>query len=137
MSLACEVLSDRTEARQNAGNLVARSDYHESESNRCRYERYSDASFDLKAGQHFFGERTEFSNETFLAKAFGWDAVRAVARNGNYGLTMFFVISGYLITANADCRWSELSAIDARAFNRLCIARPIDQRSHGSFKPVH
>ncbi|MBB5541671.1 peptidoglycan/LPS O-acetylase OafA/YrhL [Paraburkholderia fungorum] len=40
-------------------------------------------------------------NDTFLAQVFGWDAVRAVARNGNYGVTMFFVISGYLITSNA------------------------------------
>ncbi|MFL9867765.1 acyltransferase [Paraburkholderia fungorum] len=62
-------------------------------------------------------------NDTFLAQAFGWDAVRAVARNGNYGVTMFFVISGYLITSNADRRWAGLSGIDARAFYRLRIAR--------------
>jgi peptidoglycan/LPS O-acetylase OafA/YrhL len=62
-------------------------------------------------------------NDTLLARAFGWDAVRAVARNGNYGVTMFFVISGYLITSNADRRWSALSGIDARAFYRLRIAR--------------
>ncbi|WP_416340325.1 hypothetical protein [Paraburkholderia sp.] len=61
----------------------------------------------------------------------------ALSINGNYGLTMCFVISGYLITVNADRRCSALCAIDARAFNRLRIARPIDQRSHGSFKPVH
>lgn len=62
-------------------------------------------------------------NDTLLARAFGWDAVRAVARNGNYGVTMFFVISGYLITSNAERRWSGLSGIDARAFYRLRIAR--------------
>jgi peptidoglycan/LPS O-acetylase OafA/YrhL len=51
----------------------------------------------------------------FCARVLGWDAVRAVARNGNYGVTMFFVISGYLITSNADRRWSALGAINARA----------------------
>jgi peptidoglycan/LPS O-acetylase OafA/YrhL len=30
-----------------------------------------------------------------VARTFGWDAVHAVVRNGNYGVTMFFVISGY------------------------------------------
>lgn len=62
-------------------------------------------------------------NDTFLAQVFGWDAVRAVARNGNYGVTMFFVISGYLITSNAARRWSGLDGINARAFYRLRIAR--------------
>lgn len=62
-------------------------------------------------------------SDTTLAMAFGWDAVRAVARNGNYGVTMFFVISGYLITSNADRRWSGLGNIDARAFYGLRIAR--------------
>ncbi len=62
-------------------------------------------------------------NDTFLATVFGWEAVRAVARNGNYGVTMFFVISGYLITSNADRRWSGLSGVNARAFYRLRIAR--------------
>ena len=62
-------------------------------------------------------------NDTLLASVVGWDAVRAVARNGNYGVTMFFVISGYLITTNADRRWSALGTIDARAFYGLRIAR--------------
>ena len=62
-------------------------------------------------------------NDTFLATVFGREAVRAVARNGNYGVTMFFVISGYLITSNADRRWSGLSGVNARAFYRLRIAR--------------
>jgi peptidoglycan/LPS O-acetylase OafA/YrhL len=62
-------------------------------------------------------------NDTSLASVFGWDAVRAVARNGNYGVTMFFVISGYLITTNADRRWPGLGSIDARAFYGLRVAR--------------
>jgi peptidoglycan/LPS O-acetylase OafA/YrhL len=55
-------------------------------------------------------------NDTTLSTVFGWDAVRALARNGNYGVTMFFVISGYLITSNADRRWIGLASINARAF---------------------
>ncbi len=51
-------------------------------------------------------------NDTALARAIGWDAVRAVARNGNYGVTMFFVISGYLITTNALKRWNDLRNIE-------------------------
>lgn len=45
-------------------------------------------------------------DDTSLAGVFGWDAVRAVARNGNYGVTIFFVVSGYLITSNAEPRWA-------------------------------
>jgi len=62
-------------------------------------------------------------NDTSLAGVFGWDAVRAVARNGNYGVTMFFVVSGYLITSNAERRWAGLANISVRAFYTLRAAR--------------
>ncbi len=62
-------------------------------------------------------------DDTSLAGVFGWDAVRAVARNGNYGVTMFFVVSGYLITLNAERRWAGLSNIGVRAFYTLRAAR--------------
>jgi peptidoglycan/LPS O-acetylase OafA/YrhL len=62
-------------------------------------------------------------DDTSLAKAFGWDAIRAVVRNGNYGVTMFFVISGYLITSNANRRWGALATVDMRAFYGLRLAR--------------
>jgi peptidoglycan/LPS O-acetylase OafA/YrhL len=62
-------------------------------------------------------------NDTLLAEVFGPDAIQAVARNGNYGVTMFFVISGYLITSNANHRWPSLVHIDARTFYILRIAR--------------
>ncbi|MCU1740768.1 MULTISPECIES: acyltransferase family protein [Pseudomonas] len=62
-------------------------------------------------------------NDTTLASVLGWDAVRAVARNGNYGVTMFFVISGYLITSNANRRWPGLVGMSAWAFYGLRIAR--------------
>jgi peptidoglycan/LPS O-acetylase OafA/YrhL len=64
-------------------------------------------------------------NDTALSTVFGWDAVRALARNGNYGVTMFFVISGYLITSNTDRRWGGLATINARTFYGLRIARII------------
>lgn len=62
-------------------------------------------------------------DDTSLAGVFGWDAVRAVARNGNYGVTMFFVVSGYLITSNAERRWAGLANIGVRAFYTLRAAR--------------
>ncbi|MBN3806350.1 acyltransferase [Paraburkholderia sp. Ac-20336] len=62
-------------------------------------------------------------NDTSLARVFGWDAVRAVARNGNYGVTMFFVISGYLITTNANRRWAGPGQVDVRTFYGLRLAR--------------
>lgn len=64
-------------------------------------------------------------DDTLVSRRFGWEAVRAVARNGNYGVTIFFVISGYLITANAIRRWSELGHVDVRVFYSLRIARII------------
>lgn len=62
-------------------------------------------------------------DDTVLSRVFGWEAIRAVARNGNYGVTMFFVISGYLITANAFRRWPELRHVDVRVFYGLRIGR--------------
>lgn len=62
-------------------------------------------------------------DDTSLTHVFGWEAVRAVARNGNYGVTMFFVISSYLITKNVLLRWRDPSSVDVRAFYGLRIAR--------------
>jgi peptidoglycan/LPS O-acetylase OafA/YrhL len=58
-----------------------------------------------------------------LADWFGVDAVRAVVNNGNYGVTMFFVVSGYLITSNTLRRFGSLGAIDVRAFYVMRAAR--------------
>lgn len=49
--------------------------------------------------------------------------LRGVSWNGNYGVTMFFATSGFLITSNALKRWGELRHIDARTFYILRMAR--------------
>jgi len=61
--------------------------------------------------------------DTLLARVLGWNLVRAVARNGNYGVTMFFVVSGYLITSNTERRWAGLANVGAKAFYTLRVAR--------------
>ncbi len=56
----------------------------------------------------------------------GWlpdGVVRALAQHGNYGVTMFFVVSGFLITSNSLQRWGELARIDVRTFYVLRLAR--------------
>jgi len=58
-----------------------------------------------------------------LADWFGVAAVGAVVNNGNYGVTMFFVVSGYLITSNTLRRFGSLAAIDVRAFYVMRAAR--------------
>ncbi len=47
----------------------------------------------------------------------------ALSRNGNYGVTMFFVISGYLITSKARARWGALDRVSLGGFYRLRAAR--------------
>lgn len=47
----------------------------------------------------------------------------ALAFNGNYGVTIFFAVSGFLITRGALARWGRLQDIDVRAFYLLRFAR--------------
>jgi peptidoglycan/LPS O-acetylase OafA/YrhL len=49
--------------------------------------------------------------------------LKAFSQHGNYGVTIFFAISGFLITSNALQRWGELHRIDLRTFYVLRIAR--------------
>ena len=61
--------------------------------------------------------------DTALAQVIGWEALHAVVRNGNYAVTMFFVISGFLITSNAERRWGSLSHVNLFTFYRYRAAR--------------
>jgi len=49
--------------------------------------------------------------------------LKGLTRNGNYGVTLFFVISGFLITSTSLKRWGSLNRIDARAFYLFRFAR--------------
>lgn len=49
--------------------------------------------------------------------------VHALCRNGNYGVTMFFVVSGFLITSNALRRWGGLEHVRLGTFYGLRVAR--------------
>ncbi|MFZ4875863.1 acyltransferase family protein [Janthinobacterium sp. Mn2066] len=58
-----------------------------------------------------------------LGDLLGPAAIKAIAFNGNYGVTIFFVISGYLITSGILTRWGSLGAIDASSFYWMRAAR--------------
>ena len=58
-----------------------------------------------------------------LAAWFTPQFVRAVIVNGNYGVTMFFAISGFLITSNAIRRDGDLGRINLRRFYVYRFAR--------------
>lgn len=63
-------------------------------------------------------------NDTFLGfQLFGESLSTLIARNGNYGVTLFFVISGFLITQHSLERYGSLAKIDMRAFYVRRIAR--------------
>lgn len=62
--------------------------------------------------------------DTFLSfDVFGQSFIHAIARNGNYGVTMFFVISGFLITSHSLQRWGGLHQLNARTFYWSRVAR--------------
>ena len=58
-----------------------------------------------------------------LGDLLGRGAIKAIAFNGNYGVTIVFVISGYLITSGILKRWGSLRHIDARSFYVMRAAR--------------
>jgi len=62
---------------------------------------------------------TDSPLNVLLSKA----AIKAVAVNGNYGVTMFFAISGYLITSTAINRYGSLGNIDLRSFYIFRLSR--------------
>jgi peptidoglycan/LPS O-acetylase OafA/YrhL len=61
-------------------------------------------------------------NSSFAA-LLGVDAARAILFNGNYGVTLFFVVSGYLITSMSINRWGAMEDIVLRDFYALRFAR--------------
>jgi peptidoglycan/LPS O-acetylase OafA/YrhL len=71
---------------------------------------------------HHFNIAYSLQN-TALAHLLGWPLLHAVLRNGNYGVTMFFVISGFLITSNAKARFANLRSVGLGAFYRYRAAR--------------
>jgi peptidoglycan/LPS O-acetylase OafA/YrhL len=58
-----------------------------------------------------------------LAQVFPAHWVRAVVINGNYGVTIFFVISGFLITSNNLHRYGRLADVNLRQFYAFRFAR--------------
>ncbi len=63
-------------------------------------------------------------HDTFLGvQVFGESLSTLIARNGNYGVTMFFVISGFLITQHTVQRSGSLAKIRLRDFYVRRIAR--------------
>ena len=51
------------------------------------------------------------------------DFLRKLVRNGNYGVVIFFVISGFLITTTTLARFAELERISLKAFYSYRVAR--------------
>lgn len=51
--------------------------------------------------------------------------IRAAVNNGNYGVTIFFVISGFLITSNNLLRYGDLGSVDLRQFYAFRFSRII------------
>ena len=54
--------------------------------------------------------------QTPFTSAWLSDSIKAVARNGNYGVTMFFAVSGFLITSTSMKRFGTLGRIDLISF---------------------
>lgn len=61
--------------------------------------------------------------KTWLFQAAPSELWHLLCRNGNAGVRMFFVVSGFLITSNSLRRWGSLHRLDVRRFYRLRFAR--------------
>jgi peptidoglycan/LPS O-acetylase OafA/YrhL len=61
--------------------------------------------------------------KTWLFQAAPAELWHLLCRNGNAGVRMFFVVSGFLITTNSLRRWGSLHRLDVRRFYRLRFAR--------------
>ncbi|ENV05524.1 hypothetical protein F967_02286 [Acinetobacter sp. CIP 102637] len=72
---------------------------------------------------HHFNIPYKLFDTSINFQIFGEDITTLLARNGNYGVTMFFVISGYLITSHTIKRWGTLNRINMRDFYISRFAR--------------
>ena len=68
---------------------------------------------------HIAYDLAESPFATFFSARF----IEALARNGNYGVTIFFVVSGYLITSTSLRRFGTLRNVSARNFYAFRFAR--------------
>src|SRR3954451_9374545 len=71
---------------------------------------------------HHVNLRIHFRDSS-LGQLIGPAANRALFWNGYYGVRMFFVISGFLITSWSLKRWGRLSQLKIRQFYRMRFAR--------------
>ncbi len=55
-------------------------------------------------------------DQSALSNIFSLDFIKRIASNGNYGVTMFFVISGFLITSTTLERYASFGKIDLLGF---------------------
>lgn len=62
-------------------------------------------------------------DKSVLAEIFSGSFIKTLASNGNYGVTMFFVISGFLITSKSLQRYGKLASLDLVGFYILRFAR--------------
>lgn len=72
---------------------------------------------------HHFNIPYKLADTVLSFDVFGQSLIHAIARNGNYGVTMFFVISGFLITSHSLQRWNGLHQLKAKTFYWSRIAR--------------
>src|SRR5260221_113591 len=62
-------------------------------------------------------------DQSALSNIFSVNFIKSVVSNGNYGVTLFFVISGFLITTTSLARYEVLSKIDIINFYIFRFAR--------------
>ncbi|WP_436870736.1 acyltransferase family protein [Acinetobacter courvalinii] len=72
---------------------------------------------------HHFNIPYKLFDTSINFQVFGENITTLLARNGNYGVTMFFVISGYLIPSHTIKRWGALQQINTRDFYISRFAR--------------
>jgi peptidoglycan/LPS O-acetylase OafA/YrhL len=62
-------------------------------------------------------------NQSALSHILSADFIKRIASNGNYGVTIFFVISGFLITSTSLERYGALGKVDVVSFYIFRFAR--------------